>query len=75
MLRLGAIFFIDVAALAVVSNYYHVVLHINKAESDRASGMSIVQRWHRLFSGTEASQKYAKGESLDSHERLQVDTH
>ncbi len=34
LLDLSTIFAIDVAGFAIMSNHYHVVLHIDKAEAD-----------------------------------------
>lgn len=73
ILRLSSIFFIDVAAFAVLSNHFHIVVHVNQPDCLEASPQSIVQRWHSIFSGTEASQKFINGQSLEPHERLQLD--
>jgi hypothetical protein len=42
------VFAIDVAAYAVMSNHYHVVLHINKNEADSWSLDDVIERWHAL---------------------------
>jgi REP element-mobilizing transposase RayT len=62
LLALPKVFAIDIAAYAIMSNHYHVILHIN---SNRAKGWSdydVVERWHQLFNGTVLSQKYLKNE-------------
>ena len=74
ILRLSSIFFIDIAAFAVLSNHYHVVLHVNQPGCADASAESIVRRWHCIFSGTESSQKYLNNEPLESYEKPQLDT-
>lgn len=71
--RLASIFFIDIAAYAVLSNHYHLVLHINQSDCAAASAESIVRRWHCMFSGTEASQKFINKEPLEFHEQQQLD--
>jgi hypothetical protein len=38
------VFAIDVAAYAVMSNHYHVVLHINKSEADSWSLDDVIER-------------------------------
>jgi len=78
LLRLSSIFFIDVLAFSIMSNHFHVLLHVDRDRGVSASGTTIVERWHKLFSGTEISQKFIKGESLEVHEKealdLQIDT-
>ncbi len=73
LLRLASIFFIDVAAFAVMSNHYHVVLHVDIAASKRADDKTIVRRWHQLYKGTEISARYLKDETLEPHELNQLD--
>ena len=74
LLRLASIFFIDVAAFAVMSNHYHLVLYVDQEECKSASAKDIVERWHRLFAGFDLSQRYIKGEFLEPHELQQLDT-
>jgi hypothetical protein len=40
---------IDVAAYAIMSNHYHVVLHINKKAADNLSFECIIEHWHQLY--------------------------
>jgi len=54
-------------------NHFHVLLHVNRTRVLDASGTSIVERWHKLFSGTEISQKFVKGESLELYEKESLD--
>jgi len=67
LLKLSAIFAIDVAAYAVMSNHLHVVLHIDLEQVNVWSDRDIVQQWHKLFNGTALTQKFAKGEVIDEH--------
>jgi len=64
LLRLADSFAIDVCTYAVMSNHYHVVLHINKAKVDRWDDDEIITRWHRLFRGSYLSRQYSTGQSL-----------
>jgi REP element-mobilizing transposase RayT len=62
-------FAIDLCAYAVMSNHYHVVLHVDR---DRAVGWSLTEvivRWQRLFNGNRLSQRYLKGNHLSPAER------
>ena len=51
LIELAGIFCIDIAAYAVMSNHYHVVLHINKDEADALDVDGVISRWHSLFRG------------------------
>jgi len=73
LLRLASIFYIDVAAFAVMSNHYHVVLHVDSAAAKNADSKDIIRRWHQLYNPKEVSQKYIDGEHLEPHELNQVD--
>ena len=57
-------FAIKLCAYAVMSNHYHVVLHVR---SDLANGWSdreVVNRWHSLFSGNVISQRFLANEPI-----------
>jgi hypothetical protein len=44
IIRQAGVFAIDVAVYAVMSNHYHVVLHINKNDADSGSLDNIIER-------------------------------
>lgn len=46
--ELSGIFCIDVCAYAVMSNHYHVVVHIDKAKSEKLSDVEVIERWAQL---------------------------
>ena len=62
LLRLPSIFCIDVAAYAVMSNHYHVVLHVNEQKALDLSAREVIERWHKLFNGNLLSQRYLCGD-------------
>ena len=62
LLELPKVFAIDIAAYAIMSNHYHVILHINTDRAKSWSDYEVVERWHQLFNGTVLSQKYFKNE-------------
>ncbi len=64
LLQLAQAFSIDICAYAIMSNHYHVVLHINKTENDGWSDLEVISRWHQLFNGSYLSQEYASGRPL-----------
>lgn len=72
LLKLASIFYIDVAAFAILSNHYHVVLHVDQEAACKADPKDIVRRWHQLYKSKEVSQKYIEGEQLQPHEFNQL---
>lgn len=49
--ELAASFAIDVCAYAVMSNHYHLVLHVNQATAASWSDAEVCRRWTTLFPG------------------------
>jgi REP element-mobilizing transposase RayT len=72
LLKLAEVFAIDVAAYAVMSNHLHVVLSIDIYQANRWSDIEVIEHWHRLFKGTDITQKFAKIERLEAHEQLEL---
>ena len=50
---LSSVFFIDIAAFAILSNHYHLVLHVNQTAAEKADMRDIIERWHRCFAGVD----------------------
>jgi len=73
ILRLGSLFYIDIAAFAVMSNHYHLVLHVDRDEATKADPKDIVRRWHQIYKPKEVSEKYLNDEPLTTQEVNQVD--
>ena len=69
LLELAGIFAIDVCAYAIMSNHYHVVLHINRDQAENWRMDEVIDAWHRLFSGNLLSQRYVEGHPLGKAER------
>ena len=65
ILRLAGVFALEVAAYSVMSNHYHIILHINSAVSHGWTDDEVIERWHQLFKGSMQSQNYMAGEVLD----------
>lgn len=63
-------FCIDLVAYAVLSNHYHLVLHINQEKALALSTDEVIERWHKLFKGTFHSQLHASGKTLNRSEKL-----
>jgi REP element-mobilizing transposase RayT len=47
---LAKTFAIDICAYAIMSNHYHVVLHIDLASASNWSKREVIERWMKLFS-------------------------
>ena len=74
--QLASVFAIDVAAYAVMSNHYHLVLRI---DAQRARGWSrdeVLRRWTQLFDGPLAVQRLLAGKSdePDAATQFAIDT-
>jgi REP element-mobilizing transposase RayT len=67
---LSDVFAINIAAYAVMSNHYHLVLHVELARAESWSNVEVVTRWTQLYRGPELAQRYLLEETL-SHEELQ----
>jgi putative transposase len=52
--KLSSIFAIDVAAFAVLSNHFHVVLRVDKERAESWDEDEVVRRFGKLFSGSKA---------------------
>jgi REP element-mobilizing transposase RayT len=74
LLRLANIFAIDITAYAILSNHYHVILHVDHERTARWEAREIIKRWHRLFKGSKQSHAYLKGEALKRAERSMLDS-
>jgi REP element-mobilizing transposase RayT len=74
MLQLADVFAIDVAAYAVMSNHYHLVLAVSREEALAWSGDEVIERWHRLFAGNLLSSRHVAGEQLSAAERRALDS-
>jgi REP element-mobilizing transposase RayT len=67
--QLAAAFAIDVCAYAVMSNHYHVVLHVDRAQAEAWDDVEVIRRWSRLFAGHPSAQSFVEGRPLSEVER------
>ncbi|MFI2810772.1 transposase [Microbulbifer sp. JSM ZJ756] len=72
MLELSQIFALDICAYAVMSNHFHVVLHINTNAAANWDLREIVVRWHQLCKGSTLSQRFVQGEPMGSAEMTRL---
>lgn len=68
ILEQADIFAIDVCAYAVMSNHYHLLLHINQEAAQNLSHDQIIHKWHQLYKGNYISQRYVQGVPLGQAE-------
>ena len=71
MLKLAEVYALDICAYAVMSNHYHIVLHINAEKAKGWTDTEVIERWHRLYSGNLLTQQYLTGSDL-YEEQLKV---
>ena len=70
---LAEVFAIDIAAYAVMSNHYHVVLHVDQSRSQSWSRDEVIHRWLRLYKGDPLVHRYREGELRTELEFRQLD--
>ena len=75
LMRLAAIFFIDVCAYTVMSNHTHLVLHVDSKKAGRVNDRAIAIRWHKAFKGSELTRRFARGDKLSNAEIAIVSGH
>lgn len=59
---LSSAFTIDIAAYAIMSNHYHLVLHVNKEKAEKLSDHDIAKRWVTVFKGSKMVERYLAGD-------------
>ncbi|SEL59645.1 transposase [Ectothiorhodospira marina] len=69
---LASLFALEVAAYAVMSNHYHLVVKLEPAQAEQWSDDEVLRRWSCLFKGPLLVQRYLAGASQESYELSQV---
>ncbi len=67
--KLSEAFAIDVCAYAIMSNHFHLVLHVDSGSAQLWSNEEVLERWLTLHTGPPVAQKYVAGESLSRLEQ------
>jgi REP element-mobilizing transposase RayT len=70
---LSSVFTIDVCAYAVMSNHYHVVLHVDAGQARSLTPREVAARWLKLFAGPPAVRQWLDGGLLSCGEQMIVD--
>ncbi len=63
---LSNIYAIDVCAFAIMSNHYHVILHVNEKQAEKWTDKDVIERWYQLFNGNMMIDRFKKGEVTSS---------
>jgi REP element-mobilizing transposase RayT len=72
MIELASIFSIDLCAYAVMSNHYHVVLHVDREQALSWTDSEVAVRWRRLFAGNPLVERFLNGFELSKAEQSLV---
>ncbi|PVV07102.1 MAG: transposase [gamma proteobacterium symbiont of Ctena orbiculata] len=69
MKLLADVFAIDICAYAVMSNHYHVILHVDTECAVEWSEQEVITRWERLFSLPVLVQRYLSQDAITRAEQ------
>jgi hypothetical protein len=58
---LSTVFAIDICAYAVMSNHYHLVLHVDQERAKRLSDLEIIERWSGVFGVPTVVRRWKEG--------------
>lgn len=67
--QLCSIFSVEVCAYAVMSNHYHLVLHVDVGRAQGWSQHQVVERWTLLFRAPNVVKRWQSGEALEAESR------
>jgi REP element-mobilizing transposase RayT len=71
---LGEVFTIELCAYAVMSNHYHLVVHLNPKKAESLSDSEVAERWARLFTWPLLVGRYLTGKlETDAEKQLAID--
>ncbi|MEW8026370.1 MAG: hypothetical protein AB2806_01330 [Candidatus Thiodiazotropha sp.] len=62
------IFAIDVCAYAILSNHFHVVLHVDVEKAKGWTDQQVIEQWMRLYKGHMLADRYLAGEVMSKAE-------
>jgi REP element-mobilizing transposase RayT len=71
---LTSVYAIDIAAYAIMSNHYHLVLRVAKERAQEWSVDEVIERWYRLYKSNVLVDRYRKGEEMSGAEIQAVNT-
>lgn len=71
--QLTAMFSVDVCAYAVMSNHYHLVLHVDVRRSKTWSPVDVVKRWTRLYRLPPIVDRWLRQEAGEAESQVAID--
>lgn len=72
---LSAIFCIDICAYAIMSNHYHLVVHINDSQANKLSDREVLSRWEKLHKIPENLLPLFRKDRLEKREKALINRH
>lgn len=63
---LSSVFSIDVCAYAIMSNHFHLVLHVDTDLAKQWSSDEVIDRWLRLYTGPVVAHRHKAGVTLSA---------
>lgn len=72
--QLASIFTIDIAAYAIMSNHYHIVVRIDAERGQALSDEDVLARWLMLFTGPKLIQRYQNPDERKAMSQAERDT-
>ncbi|MET0026039.1 MAG: transposase [Candidatus Thiodiazotropha sp.] len=66
-------FAIDCCAYALMSNHYHLVLHVDHEVATKWTLEEVIRRWQGLFKGSLLADRYLAGQKMSHAERVTLD--
>ena len=72
---LAEVFAVDVCAYAILSNHYHLVVHIDEPAALEWSPLEVARRWTQLFTGPVLVRAFVAGQKLTETQQRVVYNH
>jgi hypothetical protein len=64
--ELTSIFSVDVCAYAVMSNHYHLVVHVDRGRTGRLAREEVVERWAQLYCAPPLIERWRNGQASEA---------